>query len=137
MADVLFATTNGLPSWLKISLKPIWHIFLRTAGFVKRAAAMLDTEKDIETLYLEVLKEFEDRIRGTGFLAGTNEPSYADIGAFAQVAFITTYGFEGPLKSSSSATVSAWYDRMKTYFPSNPTPALYPQWPPIGFETPE
>ena len=67
---------------------------------------MLETEKYIETLHSEVLKEFNDRISEIGFLAGTSEPSYTDIAAVAQVTFITTYGFEGPFKSSSSAKIS-------------------------------
>ena len=69
----------------------------------------------------------------TGFLAGTDEPSFADIAAFAQLALGTTYGFEGELNTSSSPAVSVWYDRVRTYLPGSPAPGLYPHWPPTGF----
>jgi glutathione S-transferase len=95
---------------------------------------MLDPEKSVETLHLEVLQEFDEHIGETGFLAATDEPSFADIAAFAEVAFLTTYGFETNLTTASSPTVSAWYDRIKTYLPDNPAPALFPQWPPAGFQ---
>jgi glutathione S-transferase len=133
MANVILPTSKSIPSWLKRSIIPIWHIILRNTGFVKRAAHMLDTKKDVKTLHSEVLQEFENRIRETGFLAGTDEPSFADIAAFAELAFLTTYGFESNLTTASSSSVSAWYDRVKTYFPSSPIPALFPQWPPTGF----
>ncbi len=133
MANVILPTTESMPSWQKKILIPIWHILLRNSGFVKRAAHMLDTKKDAKTLHTEVLRDFEDRISQTGFLAGTDEPSFADIAAFAEIAFCTTHGFEGTLNTSSSAAVSAWYDRIRTYFPDNPTPALFPHWPPAGF----
>lgn len=133
MANVILPTTDSMPSLLKRMVIPIWHIMLRNTGFVKRAAHMLDPNKDVRTLHTEVLNGFEDRIAKTGFLAGTDEPSFADVGAFAEIAFCTTHEFEGTLNTSSSPAISAWYDGMKKHFPDKPTPALFPQWPPIGF----
>ena len=85
MANVILPTTDSMPSWLKEAVIHIWHIMLRNAGFVKRAAHMLDPKKDVKTLHAEGLQGFEDRIRETGFLAGTEEPSFADIAAFAEI----------------------------------------------------
>ncbi|RLA40031.1 MAG: hypothetical protein DRR06_18095 [Gammaproteobacteria bacterium] len=123
-----------MPSWLKKTVIPVWHILLRNTGFVKRAAHRLDPKKDIQMLHAEVIAGFENRIEKTGFLAGTEQPSFADIGAFAEIAFCTTYGVEGTLNKSSSQAVSIWYERMSTYLPCMPTPSLFPKWPPSGFK---
>jgi glutathione S-transferase len=133
MANVILPATESMPELLKKIIIPFWPLLLRTAGFVRRAAHKLDKNKDVSTLHAQVLKDFEDRIRETGFIAQTNEPSFADVGAFAEVAFCTTHGFEGTLNTTSSPEVAAWYDRMKKCFPDDPSPALFPQWPPIGF----
>lgn len=133
MATVILGTTQNMPSLFKKAVMPVWHVILRNAGFVKRAAHRLDTTKGIQSLHAEVLKGFEERIAETGFLAGTEAPSFADIGAFAEIVFCTTYEFEGTLNMSSSEAVTAWYGRMRKCFPDNPTPALFPSWPPVGF----
>ncbi len=135
MADVVLPSFSGLPPlWFRnVVLKPTWWFVLRNVGFVKRMASQIDTHKDLQSVHAEVVRAFEKRIGKTGFLAGTEEPSFADIAAFAQIAFCTTHGFEGTLNADASPVVSAWYDRMRTYFPDNPTPALFPYWPPAGF----
>jgi glutathione S-transferase len=133
MATVILGTTHNMPSFFKRAIMPVWHLMLRNTGFVKRAAQQLDTTKSIATLHAEVLKGFEDRIAETGFLAGTDVPSFADIGAFAEIAFCTTHDFESTLNTSSSKPVEAWYDQMRKYFADDPTPALFPTWPPAGF----
>jgi len=135
MATVVLGTTHNMPSFLKKAVMPVWHLILRNTGFVKRAAHQLDTTKNIESLRAEVLKGFEERIAKTSFLAETEGPSFADIGAFAEIAFCTTHEFEGTLNASSSESVQAWYDRMRKCFPDEPTPALFPTWPPVGFAT--
>lgn len=133
MANVILPTTASLPSWFKKAVIPVWPLLLRNTGFVKRAANRLDSNKDMATLHAEVVKGFEERVAETGFLAGTEAPSFADLGAFAEVAFCTTYEFEGTLNVSSSTAVGAWYDRVRKCLPERPTPALFPNWPPAGF----
>lgn len=133
MANVILPTTQSLPGWFKKAVILVWPLLLRTAGFVRRAANMLDTKKDIKVLHAQVLQSFEDRVSETGFLAGTEHLSFADIAAFAEVAFCSTYEFEGTLNITSSTAVSAWYDRVKAELPDNPSPELFPQWPPTGF----
>lgn len=133
MANVILPTTDSLPGWFKKAVIPFWPLMLRTAGFVKRAANMLDTKKDIKVLHAEVLRGFEERISKTGFLAGTEQLSFADIAAFAEIAFCSTHEFEGTLNTTSSGAISAWYDRVRAELPENPQPELFPQWPPVGF----
>lgn len=129
MIDILRDTSNNMP-W---GTQYIWHILVRLAPFVGRAANMLDKEKDFETLHHEILRDFERRIGESGFLAGTDQPSFADVAAFGQIAFSSTHKFEGTLTVSASPAVTSWYDRMRTYFPTNPAPSLYPTWPPANF----
>jgi glutathione S-transferase len=134
MANVILPTTESLPGWFKKAVIPVWPLLLRTAGFVKRAANRLDTKKDIKVLHAEVLQAFEDRASKTGFIAGTEQLSFADIAAFAEVAFCSTYEFEGTLNTTSSTAVSTWYNQVKAALPANPRPELFPQWPPNGFK---
>lgn len=133
MATVILGTTQNMPSFLKKAVMPVWHLILRNTGFVKRAAHRLDAKKRIESLHAEVLKGFEERIAETGFLAGTKGRSFADIGAFAEIAFCTTHEFESTLNTSSSERIQGWYDRMRECFRDEPTPALFPTWPPDRF----
>lgn len=133
MANVILPTVKSIPSWVKKLLIPIWPILMRSAGFLVRMANALDTSKEISTLHGEVLREFEERIQKTGFIAGTAEPSFADIAAFAEIALLTTYGFENTLTATSSPAVGDWYHRIKGYLPDEPTPSLFQQWPPSGF----
>ena len=133
MANVILPTTKSIPGWFKKAVIPFWPLMLRKAGFVKRAANMLDTKKDINVLHDEVLRGFEERISKTGFLSGTEQLSFADLAAFAEIAFCSTYEFEGTLNTTSSEAVSDWYDRVRNELPKNPKPVLFPQWPPIGF----
>jgi glutathione S-transferase len=133
MASVILPTSDSLPGWIKKAVTPFWPLLLRTAGFVQRAANMLDTKKEIKVLHAEVLRGFEERVSKTGFLAGTEQLSFADIAAFAEIAFCSTYEFEGTLNTTSSESVSAWYDRVRAELPKKPKPELFPQWPPIGF----
>ena len=67
MANVILPTTASFPGWFKKAVIPFWPLMLRTAGFVKRAANMLDTRKDIKELHAEVLRGSEERIGKTGF----------------------------------------------------------------------
>lgn len=129
MIDILRDTSSNMP-W---GTQYIWHILVRLAPFVSRAANMLDQEKDFETLHSEILHDFERRICESGFLAGTEQPTLADVAAFGQIAFSSTHNFEGTLKASSSPAVFAWYNRVRSYFPNNPVPSLYPTWPPVKF----
>lgn len=137
MANVILPITESMPSWLKKAVIPLWPFFLRNTGFVKRAAHRLDPNRNIQLLHDDVVAGFHNRIEETGFLAGTEHPSYPDIGAFAEVAFCTTHSFEGTLNVSSSPAIRNWYKRMCGYFPSKPTPSLFPNWPPSGFESDE
>lgn len=134
MANVILPATESMAPWLKKAIIPFWPFMLRHTGFVKRAAHRLDPNRNIQALHNEVATGFDKRIKDTGFLAGTDHPSFADIGAFAEIAFCTTHGFEATLNESSSPAVRGWYKRMCSYFRSKPTPSLFPKWPPAGFE---
>lgn len=136
MANILLPPIKSLPLWLKKCLVPFWYLLFRyTRGFARRIAHRLDPKKDIETLHNDVVKEFENRIKKTGFLAGSEQPSFADIGAFAEICVCSSHDFEGTLNRSSSPAIDAWYTRMTSYFPDKPSPALFMQWPPTGFTT--
>lgn len=133
MANVILPATESMAPWLKKTIIPFWPFMLRHTGFVKRAAHRLDPNRNIQALHDEVATGFDKRIENTGFLAGTDHPSFADIGAFAEIAFCTTHDFEGTLNELSSTAISSWYERMCSYFPSSPAPSLFPNWPPAGF----
>lgn len=134
MANVILPATESMPSWLKKTIIPFWPLLLRNTGFVKRAAHRLSPSRDIHQLHAEVVADFESRIDKTGFLGGTKHPSFADVGAFAEIVFCTTYGFEGTLNALSSVAVGGWYTKMGSYFPENPSPSLFSNWPPSQIE---
>ena len=134
MADVILASADSMPAWQKRIIRPVWPLMMRHLGFVKRAAHRLDANRPILSLLAEVQAGFEQRIQASGFIAETETPSFADIAAFAAIAFCTTYGFEETLNLSASPTIENWYQKMCGYFPDAPSPALFEHWPPVGFK---
>lgn len=135
MGAVIFPSFGGFPpQWFrKYVLQPNWVHVIRRVGFVLHAASQVDDAATLSEIGDRVVSEFEARIEPSGFLAGTEALSFADIAAFHQVGFCTTYGFEGTINADASPAISSWYERVKSQLPDQPQPPLYSQWPPFGF----
>jgi glutathione S-transferase len=137
MANVIFPSFGGFPpQWFrKHVMAPNWVYVIRHVGFVMHAASQVDKTKTLEEIVNRIGREFEARIEKTGFLAGTETPSFADIAAFGYMSFSTTNGFELVINANTSPAINLWYERVKSYFPKQDKiePKLYSKWPPFGF----
>ena len=128
LASIMRRTSGGVPWFAPF----IWSRLLRRAGFIRRAAAMTDQSKSVVQLEQEAMEALERRLQPTGFIAGTDAPSYADLAAFAQLAVSMDLGLKGVLKPNASQTVDDWRRTLLDAMPATISPPLITGRPPFG-----
>ena len=85
---------------------------------------MTDQAKSVAELEREVVAKFEKKIEPTGFLAGTDSPSYADIAAFAQSAAGLDLSLRGTLNPKASSPLANWFRTIAKAMPEHIDPPL-------------
>ena len=78
------------------------------------------------------MEALERRLQPTGFIAGTDAPSYADLAAFAQLAVSMDLGLKGVLKPNVSQIVDDWRRTLLDAMPATISPPLITGRPPFG-----
>ena len=78
-----------------------------------------------------IIEQLEEHLKNTGYIAGTDEPSYADASLYAQLACVTTLGLEGGVSVSSSQPIKDYYRTMCGHFDLTGYPELVPGWQPL------
>ena len=120
LAQVMRKTSGGIP-W---SAQFVWSRLIRQAKFIQDGAAMTDQSKSFSQLEQDTITAFDTKLESTGFLAGTEAPSYADLSAFAQLACATDLKFMRGLNASSSPEIADWFARVANTLPRYDHPEL-------------
>lgn len=113
IVKILRKTSKGVPplaEWY-------WLFLTRSTPFIQRQAALLDPKTPIAELYRNVVAQFDRKLATSGFLAGGEALSYADIAAFAQVAFASEQGMEHQVHRGSSPAIGDWFERIAAKLP--------------------
>ena len=127
LARVMRKTSGRIP-WIA---QFFWANSLRKTRFVIEDASQVDRSISLGACRQSILAELESRLGKTGFIAGTEQPSYADIALFAQLVSSSTFKLEGGLNAHSSPLVREFYGRMCGYFELSKSPELVPGWRPF------
>lgn len=128
LAQTMRKTYGGIP-W---GMQFFWYRLLRKVPFIVRDANTVDRSISMAECRAGVLQGLEKRLESTGFVAGTETPTYADISIFAQLVCNTTLGFEGGLLANSSPVVEKFYHDMCSYMDLKHRPKLVADWQPFG-----
>jgi glutathione S-transferase len=90
-------------------------IFLSKIPFIRKLLIQTNLEKTTPELKQELANEFESMIAQTGFLAGINVPTLADIAAYPQIVF--PYFQDGERFFLPGKPVADWVVRMEDALP--------------------
>ncbi len=106
-----YTTPGGLP----FGLRYLWPLFINRAGFIRRMVAPLASSASAEAYRATVLSALDRKLRDRDFIAETNTPSLADIGAWALIAGPYLLGLRGMDDYIAHANVLRW---MRTLEPA-------------------
>ena len=126
----IMCNTSGMPRWMRV----IWPFGLKSAGFIIDDANALDRTVSIQQNMADITQEFDEHLSSTGYIAGTEKPSYADLAAFAQLCCTATIEFEGTIRPNASPAIEKWYSSMVDQLDLKGKPELLPGWQPYGFD---
>jgi len=126
LSDVMREAQGEVP-WIT---RFFWPYFMRRSEFVRREVAQIDADLSCSQHRERVLRELEKKIKPTGYIAGTDEPTFADINAFGQLMTAATFKFPGQLAVEKSNAVFAWLQNIQAKMPKEPNPSLVPYWTP-------
>jgi glutathione S-transferase len=126
LARIMTATTGDIPWFAQY----IWSFRMRGTEFVVNDAGMLDRSKPVAESRGLVTARFDEKLRKTGFIAGTEAISYADVAAYAQISCAPTFGFEGIVRPDSSSLIYDWYKEVDRHMDLSGCPELVPGWKP-------
>jgi len=129
LSNTMRKTSGGVPWWSQF----IWSRLLRRTAFVVREADQVDRSISMADCRANIVDLLEKRLAKTGFVAGTNTPSYADLSIFAQLVCSSTYGFEGALRADTSPAIGQYYADICRHLDPAHGPDLVPGWKPYGF----
>ena len=129
LANVMRQTSGQVPWWTQF----IWYRLLRQTRFVVADANKVDRSLRMQECREGILSELESRLSATGFLAGTNRPSYADMSLFAQLACASSFGLEGALAPNASEMLRKWYHGICDRIDTAKAPELVPGHKVYGF----
>lgn len=123
LVKILRKTSKGVPWFMQF----FWSTLLKRVPFIKKDAAMTDLSKPFSQIKSEIIDHLNQTLKSSDFLAGTDQPSYADISAFAQINFATLLDADILITSASSTEINAWYKRMEAIMPEKIEPILIPE----------
>ena len=126
LARIMYQTSGGIPRIAEF----FWLFGLRSQGFVQGGAAA-DQSKTTAEVRQGIIAGLEERLSGTGYIAGTAGLSYADLSAFAQLAAAVDIDREGTIRPDASPIIKDWFERVLKALPKNPDPVLIPGRAPI------
>ena len=124
LARTMRNTSGGVPE----GAEQVWPDRLRQVPFVVRDAAKIDPAISMSKHRADILAQFETRLERTGFLAGTEGPSIADLAAYGRLVSGPTFDLKGGLETARSPIVMDWLQRMQAMMVADPVPALVPGW---------
>lgn len=125
----IMCTTSGMARWMRV----IWPFELKSQDFIINDANALDRTVSVQQNMADIKQQLDQRLSNTGYIAGTDKPSYADLAAFAQFCCCETMDFEGTLRPDASPMINKWYDNMVGQLDLKGKPELVPGWKPYGF----
>ena len=127
LANVMRETSGSVPWWAQY----VWVHRLRRTEFVVNDANQVDRLIGMAECRNNIIEQLEEHLKNTGYIAGTDEPSYADASLYAQLACVTTLGLEGGVSVSSSQPIKDYYRTMCGHFDLTGYPELVPGWQPL------
>lgn len=122
----IIKTTNVMMKMVKLPwyMNALWPFKILSFSFVIKHANYVDRSKSpIQTKDL-LIEQFEARIRKTGFLAGTDKPSFADLTAFAILSICRSVGYAATLQGTETPALEAWYKRTAKIFDLGGAPEI-------------
>lgn len=116
-------TTNGLPFGLRF----LWPFFIRYTPFIRRIVATIAKTGDVSACRKSALSFLETKLKDRQFLAGTEQPSLADLSAWPQIMIPSKLGLSGFDDYLEYPNIKAWVIRIEAYIELYPcAPAIVP-----------
>lgn len=116
-------TTNGLP----LGLRFLWPFFIRYTPFIRRIVAPMAKAGGVQACRKSALSYLEDKLKDRDFLAGTEQPSLADLSAWPQIMVPPMLGLSGFDDYLEYPNISSWVIRTEAFIQPNPCePAIVP-----------
>jgi glutathione S-transferase len=122
----LVQTLRQTPAGVPWAFQFVWSTVLRQVAFIKRDAAMTDLTKPFWQVRPEIMDELNDKLTRSAYIAGTEQPSYADIAAFSRIATATEHNIEELIRASDTPAIQSWFERMLAAMPETYVPPLVP-----------
>jgi len=132
LANTMRKTTQGIPWWAQF----VWYKRMRNTQFLVSDANKVNRSVSMAECRAGIVEQLDAKLQKTGYVAGTNSPSYADLSIFAQLMCNTTLGFEGALLAKSSPLIEEFYGSMCGYLNLAQAPSLVPGWQPLFLPQP-
>lgn len=129
LAQTMKKTSGNIPWFAQF----IWVQMLRRTPFIIKEANKLDKNISVADCRASIIEQLDVRLKKTGYIAGTNTPSYADISLFAQLVSNSTLGRKPTINANSSASIKKFYQMMCRHIDLSSGPELIPNWQPFGF----
>lgn len=129
LANTMSKTSGNIPWWAQF----VWFHQMRRTEFLVKDASKVDRSIGMAACRAGIVEQLDARLEKTGYIAGTDGPSYADLSVFAQLVCNTTLGFEGAMLAQSSPRIEKFYKAMCGQIDLSNGPTLVPDWHPHGF----
>lgn len=118
-------TTNGLP----LGIRFLWPFFIRYTPFIRRIVASIAKTGSVSACRKAALYYLETKLEDRQFLAGTEQPSLADLSAWPQIAVPSMLGLSGFDDYLEYPNIKAWVIRIEAYMQPYPcAPAIVPDF---------
>ena len=117
-------TTNGLPMGIRF----LWPLLLRNAGFVRRIVFPVAEQGTARECRMNALSYLDTTLRDRQYLAGTDDPSLADLSAWPCLVVPDRMKLKGFDDFKAYENVSRWLNDIDTFMrPAGQAPPLIPQ----------